>query len=214
MRYNFCLMKSNWILLILLLFLGACKDQPGSTAASGNLESVEAKDAYGYLEKFTRDRETFAREGGYQRLDSLGRLLEEANFRRDTLDGLRILYYESGDTQVVEHYEMGNFVGAYRAFYPNGQLEIEGNYEFNSMEGPWRRYYESGALMEIVTFADNEENGAFYEYYENGNSKAEGTYLNGDNEHGLLKLFDEEGELIKTMNCEKGICRTVWKKDN
>ena len=52
-----------------------------------------------------------------------------------------------------------------------------------------------------------------YEYFRNGNLEAEGTYRNGDNEHGLLKLYNEEGELIKTMNCEDGVCRTVWKKD-
>ena len=35
-------------------------------------------------------------------------------------------------------------------------------------------------------------------------------YLDGDNEHGELKLFDEQGVLTKKMNCDKGICRTSW----
>ncbi|HHS96015.1 MAG TPA: hypothetical protein ENJ45_05440, partial [Phaeodactylibacter sp.] len=52
------------------------------------------------------------------------------------------------------------------------------------MQGTWKGYYESGALKEKVEFVDNEENGPFIEFYENGKLKAEGTYRNGDNEHG------------------------------
>jgi len=77
----------------------------------------------------------------------------------------------------------------------------------------WKRYYDSGELMEIVNFVENEENGPFVEYYKNGNKKATGNYLDGDNEHGELELFDEQGELIKKMNCNKGICRTSWTKE-
>ena len=45
------------------------------------------------------------------------------------------------------------------------------------------------------------------------NSKAEGTYIDGDNEQGELKLYDEQGELEKIMQCERGICHTTWKKE-
>ena len=49
--------------------------------------------------------------------------------------------------------------------------------------------------------------------YKNGKTKATGTYLEGDNEHGELKLFDENGELTKKMNCNRGACRTTWTKE-
>ncbi len=49
------------------------------------------------------------------------------------------------------------------------------------------------------------------EYHPNGQLKAEGYYKNGDKEEGLLKLYNETGKLVKTMNCNSGICRTVWK---
>ena len=49
------------------------------------------------------------------------------------------------------------------------------------------------------------------EYFRNGNLKAEGSYLDGDNEHGLLKLYDETGRLIRKMECEQGVCRTFWR---
>ena len=81
------------------------------------------------------------------------------------------------------------------------------------MYGEWKRYYPNGQLMEVVTFAENAENGPFVEYYKNGNKKAEGTYRNGE-ENGLLKKFSLAGEHIRSMNCEDGICRTIWKADN
>lgn len=82
------------------------------------------------------------------------------------------------------------------------------------MDSIWVRYYETGQIKEEVTFRDNDENGPFTEYYANGNLKAEGFFKDGDNEHGLLKLYDEEGVLVKTMDCKNGICKTIWKKED
>ncbi|NBC06267.1 MAG: hypothetical protein GVY26_03635 [Bacteroidetes bacterium] len=187
----------------LLLLFSACKSK---------MEQVEHVDNYGYTEKYTRDKETYAKEGLYQQFDEKDRLLEEAQYKNDTLHGMRILYYEQGDTQIVEHYQYGRFEGPYRTYYEGGALEQEGQYVDNEMTGYWKRYYENGQLMEKVQFENNIENGPFIEYYENGALKAEGAYLDGDNEHGLLKLYDESGELIRKMECERGICRTVWER--
>jgi antitoxin component YwqK of YwqJK toxin-antitoxin module len=109
---------------------------------------------------------------------------------------------------------MGAFQGAWKTFHENGQLKLEGEYIDNKMEGLWKGYYDNGGLKEEVHFKGNEENGAFIEYYKNGKLKAEGAYLGGDNENGLLKLYDETGELIKKMDCKKGVCRTIWTKED
>ena len=80
------------------------------------------------------------------------------------------------------------------------------------MDGVWKRYYDTGELREEVNFVNNDENGPFREYYKNGNIKAEGTYINGPNEQGELKEYNEDGELIKIMSCTNGICNTIWVK--
>jgi antitoxin component YwqK of YwqJK toxin-antitoxin module len=71
--------------------------------------------------------------------------------------------------------------------------------------------------MEEVTFINNMENGPFKEYYKNGQIKWEGNYKDGDNEYGLIQEFNEQGQLIKKMNCGryKGeyICQTIWTMD-
>ena len=62
---------------------------------------------------------------------------------------------------------------------------------------------------------DNNENGPFKEYYPNGNIHWEGNYLNGDNEFGILNEYNEQGELIKKMDCDSmAVCKTIWTKEN
>lgn len=179
-----------------------------------NVETVENTDADGYVERYERRKSDYAKEGKYVMLDPQGRLLEEAQYTNDTLNGYRVIYFENGDTQIVEKYEMGRFSGFYKIFHPNGQEKLVGQYQNNKMTGKWKAYYENGQLKEVVTFRDNEENGPFIEYHPNGNLKAEGTYLNGDFEQGELKLYDEDGKHIRTMMCERGVCRTTWEAEN
>ncbi len=194
--------------------MGPSKDYFTFDKLASDLEVVSMKDEYDNTVEYSRKKSDFAKQGLYLRKDTLGRIIEAANYENDTLHGSRIIFYvETGTRQIVEHYSHGNFDGLYQVFHPNGKLEQEGNYVNNVMDSTWVRYYDTGQLMEEVTFRDNEENGPFKEFHPNGKLKAEGTYKGGDNEHGSLKLYDENGEHIKTMNCKNGICKTIWKKE-
>lgn len=195
-----------WVLFFATLFIYGCGEQ-------SKMEEVEQQDAYGYTEKFTRNKEDFAKQGKYQKFNEQGTLVEESNFVNDTLDGSRMIYAENGDVQIVETYTMGIFEGPYLTYHENGKVEQEGQYAKNEMIGVWKKFYDNGQLMESVQFEANQENGPFIEYYEDGSLKAKGSYLDGDNEHGLLELFDSTGTLIRKMNCENGICRTFWKAE-
>ncbi|MBK7344185.1 MAG: toxin-antitoxin system YwqK family antitoxin [Saprospiraceae bacterium] len=190
------------IVLIPVLFLAAC---------SSDIEVVELKDAEGeFTEVFERSKATGQKNGFYRMVSDDGLLIEEANYVRDTLHGVRKIYDEVGKIQIEENYVHGQFSGPYKTFYPDGQIELEGLYENNETAGIWKKYYPSGKVMEEVSFANNMENGPFKEYYESGKVKTEGTYLDGDNEHGELRKFDEEGVLVQKMDCQRGICRTTW----
>ncbi len=184
------------------------------TACNNGLETVETEDDYGYLIKYTRRKTDYAKEGLYIKSYENGKKYEEASYQNDLLHGERKLYYENGQVQIVETYVAGEFEGPYKTFYENGQLQLEGQYKNKEATGEWKKYYDTSELMEVVRLEHNLENGPFVEYYRNGNKKAEGAYLDGDNEHGLLKMYDEAGELEKTMNCERGVCRTTWKKED
>lgn len=189
--------------LTLLSFILACSPY----------QEVEVKDDNGQVvESFRINRKTGQKEGEYRKY-SEGALLEIAHYINDTLDGLRTIFTFDGNKEIEEWYTKGIYEGSYLTFYANGQVELEGQYNNGTMEGEWKKYYKSGKLMESVRMHQNEENGPFVEYWENGNLKAEGTYLDGDNEHGELKLYDEQGELEKIMQCERGICHTTWKRE-
>jgi len=185
------------------------------SAASERIELREVKDTdeLGNLVSYYQLADTTLRHGPYKKYSPDSILLEEALYLDGVYDGKRVMYYSSGDTQIVETYRRGRFEGPYALYYKEGGVKFSGSYTNNVMEGIWYSYYLDGAVKEKVTFADNKENGPFEEYYPDGTLKVSGTYLDGANEDGDLKFFDEEGEHYKTMNCDAGLCRTVWKRD-
>jgi len=198
-------MKNTICLFLIPLLLIAC---------SSKTKTVEVQnDAGVIIERYIQNVKTAQKEGKSELFNENGQLLETAFYVNGQLHGTRTLYHENGVIQAVEPYENGVFKGDFQAFYDNKQLELAGKYVNGQMDGEWKRYYDSGELMEIVTFVENEENGPFVEYYKNGQQKAAGVYLEGDNEHGELKLFNENGELTKKMTCNKGMCLTSWTKE-
>lgn len=194
-----------FLLIIGLTFL--------STACSGDLETISTTTDLGYIEEYQRRKSDFAREGWTVITDPKGVLVEKAHYQHDTLNGLRILYYENGDTNIVETYRQGIFEGSYSIYFENGKIKQNGQYANNEMTGDWLLYYENGQLKEKVQFENNLENGLFVEYHENGQIAAEGHYADGDNEQGELKIYTEEGILSKIMQCDHGRCKTTWSLD-
>ncbi len=202
------------ILLSLIIFVAfACKS---------NVETIESHDDDGNLiEKYTRKKDDFGKEGLYTKYTPDGKVVETAEYRDDVKNGLRVMFYDNGDTMIVETYVNDKFEGSYRSYFTNGVMESEGNYENNAMNGIWNFYYDNKQLKEVVQFVNNEEDGPFVEYHKNGNLKAKGTYKTTEanlddvnREHGELLLYDENGELEKKMNCVLGNCKTTWTKED
>jgi len=177
---------------------------------SCNHTKTVEREAFGMLESYEVDKKTGVKHGLFEKYELDGTLIERAHYVNDQLEEERTIFYGNGSPEILEHYTSGILTGNYKAFYDNAQTEIEGNYSQGVMSGIWKRFYENGKIMEEVTFADNLENGPFLEYHENGNLKAEGQYSGGDKEQGLLKLYDEKGEIYRRMECDDGICQTIW----
>ncbi len=215
LKYVIMYLRTYVQIALLGFMLVACGKRPDKAAAwkpDPGMEIAETRDEYGYLSRF-QQRPDGTREGPFEEYDTSGNLVQRAHYQNGQLEGKRVLFYTTGDTLTLETYRKGIFHGPWKTYYANGKVEVEGEYVNNTMTGIWRRYYDSGALMEEVTFSDNRENGPFVEYHRNGNLKAKGQYLDGDNEHGTLLLYDENGKLERRMECEKGICRTQWKAE-
>ena len=192
------------LLFLSVLFIVSCDN---------GLEEVTEQDEYGNTIRFERRKTDFAREGWSYTSNPDGVIVEAAQYHSDTLNGLRIIFNDSGDTSIVEQYDMGKFVGEYRLYHDNGVLKQRGSYVDNQMTGDWETYYDNAQLKERVRFAENMENGPFIEYHPNGKLAAEGAYIDGDYEHGELKIYNENGELQRTMMCDRGRCTTTWKAE-
>lgn len=194
---------------LFLLFL------PLLAAKCGKGTIVEVTDpASGKVtERITYKKGTEIKQGKYEAFFASGKLQEESYYLEDQLHGPRKVYFENGQLDYLETYTNGSFSGAYQKFNESGQLIQEGQYVANEMSGLWKSWYDDGELKEEVLFEKNNENGPFKEYHPNGKIKTDGTYLNGDNEQGLLVKFDENGEPIERMYCEYGVCGSTWKID-
>lgn len=190
--------------LFLMILLLSCSDQ----------ETIEREMSSGLKEKYTISAETNKKTGAYRLYYSDGAIFEESQYENDTLHGPRKLYYEDGGIEILENYEKGIIEGPYKMYYPSGQVKVEGTYNKGVMDSTWTAYYPSGAIKEKVNYEDNFEQGPFIEYYESGNLKAKGQYLRGDNEDGILYLYDSTGTEKRVMECDSGICRTIWTPDS
>lgn len=180
-----------------------------------SVETIEAKDEQGRLERYQRRKKDFAKEGLYQKFHPDGKVYKEAHFTNDSLDGECKYFRANGTLESIERYAHGTLDGKYEAYYENNQLQIEQNYVNGALHGLSTAYYLNGKVKEKVMLRDNEENGPFTEYYENGQLKAEGQYTPGEDsplEQGELKEYNEQGELTRVANCVNGVCLTKEKK--
>ena len=190
------------IILVLITIIG-CGDE---------LEKVQVFNADGVLEQeFKIDVDSF-KQGIQRSYFSNGRdIFEQAEYLDDRLHGTRILYYSSGQAEVVENYLQDILMDTLYIYFESGVLKMKSYYDKGVHSGVNTLYFESGNIKEEVIMADNMEQGPFVEYHENGEVKWRGQYFNGDSEIGELIQYDEEGVVIKKMNCDSlGICATVW----
>ena len=202
------------------LFL-ACTALMIFTASCNPIEVKKEKTPEGNTEEYEFNTKTKQREGWCKRYDKENKIYESCIYRNGKLEGTRILFLNNGDTLQVATFREDSLQGPFRDFLEGNIVLRKGYFENNQMEKIWTYYYPSGKPKEKVTFVKGQEDGPFVEYWENGKLKAEGNYKTGINrfgidnrdspskEHGVLKLYDENGNLEKTMNCEFGLCETI-----
>ncbi len=189
---------------LFLVFQVSCKENP--------IETVEVRDDEGRLERFERNKKDFAKEGLYQKFSAEEKLLEEAHYHLNVLEGEKKYFYPNGKVESIEVYKNGQLDGKFRKLFENGSIQLEQDFVNGAMQGFSIRYYPNGVVEERVTMVDNEEKGPFQEYYENGALKTEGFYAPSETESALeqgeLKEYDENGVLVRIADCVDGRCTT------
>jgi antitoxin component YwqK of YwqJK toxin-antitoxin module len=202
-------MKIKEILLLLVLPIVAL-------SCTGDTEMHKVLDDNGQLiEEYSRRTKDHAKQGPYTRYyQGMDKVYKQAHYENDTLHGMEIIFYETGDTQEVAQLVHGVYHGEMRAYHPNGKLSSVQTYVNDRTKGVMKTYYNTGELFGEYTFdgVGIKENGPFVEYHVNGKKAVEGTYLNGK-ENGVLKEYDEAGELTREADCGERGCVTTWSKE-
>lgn len=193
-------MKHIFILAISILFLSCGNNQVEITNDEGTV-----------VERF-QFLEDSIKHGSYEAFYNDGKIKEKSNYKNGNLEGQRTIYYGNGNVEIEENYVNNILDGVFKAYWENGKLNIEVDYKKGQMNGPLKRYYDTGSLQEEMIMKDGQENGPFKEYFANGQVEWEGAYKNGDNEEGLLVQYEEDGSVLKKMECNSGVCRTIWTK--
>lgn len=195
---------NRFLLIILALFiLLSCQRKKKIVTVHPN----------GYYKEVYHVVDDSIREGSYMKYYENDILADSCHYVADKIHGTRKIFNPEGYLEIEENYQNGIFHGPYTTYYPNGQAKKIQEYVNNRIQGMVKEFYPDGQLKAEVSFVDNLENGPFVEYFENGNKHWEGFYQDGDFEQDTLKEFDQQGELIRKMFCNKGICQTVWTPD-
>jgi len=194
---------------LLVTFFSSCEDK----IMLSYYETGEKYEEYQYIADSVK-------HGIYRKYSQEGMLLETANYVNGKLEGERIIYnFISGVKEVSEIYRNDLLDGRYIVFHSNGEMQSFGVYKNNVLSGTVRFYDTSGMLKNEFQFVNNFEIIPFQEFYENGNVKWEGTkrydhFWGLKKDYGLLKEYNEDGELIRKIMCDESeICTTTWTID-
>ncbi len=201
---------NNYLLLGLICIMhSSCEDKKVKTIVSF-YETGEKYEEYQYIADSLKN-------GYYRKYSDQGFIIESSNYSKGKLEGERVIYnFYNGIKEISEIYKNDVLEGRYIMFHPNGEMNMLGIYKNNVLSGTVSFFDSSGELSEEVQFVDNFQIFPFQEFHENGNLKWEGSYkhsifLDRRAEFGLLKEYNEGGELIRKKMCdEKAICTTIW----
>lgn len=179
------------------------------------VDKVEYNEDSTYKMMYQADKSTGTKYGIYKEYEvATSTLLIERNYENNKLEGIEKIYFPNGQVDGEFSYKNGIHDGVFKYYYEDGTLKQEGTYVNGKIEGILNSYYSTGTLKEEVMHENGLTQGAFKEYNENGTLKAEGEYTSKsggeDLEEGLLKMYDENGVLIRKMVCKEGQCCTIW----
>ena len=93
--------------------------------------------------------------------------------------------------------------GLFEHYLPNGKLRFKENFKFGKHHGKWISYYENGRVRRKMNYFNGKFDGETIAYHSNGNVFYQRYYIN-DKEDKVWKTFDENKNLIKSQEWNKG----------
>jgi antitoxin component YwqK of YwqJK toxin-antitoxin module len=167
---------------LLLLFI-VLNINPGSLSAQTSGFVAENKvDAQG------------KKDGTWRKLDSLGRVQYEGQFRHGIPYGEFRYFYPEGKTRTISQISEDGNTSRTINFHPNGMKMAEGTYIKKEKEGEWTYYDENGIMISKESYAGGKKNGTASTFYNDGKLCEEKHFLAGV-QVGQWKQFFTDGTL-------------------
>ncbi len=133
-----------------------------------------------------------------------GKKAAEGLYEGKDKDSVWTYYSEfDGTVRMRETYASGVLHGASYRYYPSGEVSEEVHWEMNSREGPWIQYFEGGGIRLKSNFNNNMLNGTYEVFFNEKALMMNGIYVD-DRSEGEWSYFDENGELLYTLEYKNG----------
>jgi uncharacterized protein len=136
------------------------------------------------------------KDGNWRKLDSLGKVQYEGQFRHGVPYGEFRYFYDTGKTRTISQIAADGITTKTINFHPNGMKMAEGTYISKIKEGEWAYYDELGVLISKETYVAGKKNGPASTYYNDGKLLEEKHFESGV-EVGPWKQYFPDGE-VKT----------------
>jgi antitoxin component YwqK of YwqJK toxin-antitoxin module len=146
---------------------------------------------------FTADNKLDAqgkKDGNWRKLDSIGHVQYEGQFRHGVPYGEFRYFYDTGKPRTIAQMADDGFTSKAVDFHPNGIKMAEGTYVNKLKDGEWVYYDEQGLLISKETYVEGKKHGLCTTYYNNGHLLEEKHYVNGV-ETGPWKQYFTDGGL-------------------
>ena len=122
---------------------------------------------------------------------SSGILLEELNYRNDTLHGPARTFYVDGTPCTKENYLNGQRSGTAESYYIDGKLSIKGDFHKGFKIGVWNYYDQNGTLRKVTEYKQSQEINTYLVFY-NGKQEVK---LKQD----LIAYFVDQGNKVNIV---------------
>jgi antitoxin component YwqK of YwqJK toxin-antitoxin module len=134
-----------------------------------------------------------------------GKPISEKMFRKSKPQGTWKFYAADGKNLTLkEIYDKGELNGIRTIYYPSGQRQVEETRLHGLVTGMVTNYYESGKVLSESLYHGSRQHGLYKSFHENGQVKEQGQYV-ANKRHKEWVEFDETGKLIKTYVFNAGI---------
>jgi len=165
-------------------------------------------------------KEIEVKHGAYKEFYESGRLMKEANYKHNELEGSSKTYFENGQVAEISNWVNGQYQGVYKYYFENGKIQEEFKYINGLLNGNCKTYYDNGNLKKEINYKDDllwesianydsignkldsltivNGEGQLYEYYPNGRLAGKAKVVTGLL-NGSFEAFSQNGKLRMKM---------------